>query len=558
MKNLVKERTRCLLVRPEFQDNTFYNLKDVYTLFGARAASPPLGLLTAAGMLPEHWELKFVDHDVTPLRDEHIEWADIVMISGIGPQVDGILDVVRRAHEMGKLTIVGGSGPTLQPHHYGESDFVVIGEAEQCLPALLEDLSNNVTSGVYSAKGMANLLEPVTPRYDLAILDKYMFIGHSFSRGCPFACEFCAQIDIFGRKARTKNPEQVLAELQLIYDHGFRGMIDFGFDNLIGDIPRATETLRAMAKWQKEHDYPFMFSTEATVNLARHKEVLSLMRDNDFRYLFVGIESADAEVLAQTKKGQNIGIHSLDAVKTFHSYGLIVYTGLILGFDGETDRTASNILAMVQETGAFPALILPLHALPGTALTKRLRSEGRLFEGGDLMMDRDDRSDTATTGLNFVTDRPRIEIARDLIRVLHEVYDPREHYQRVALVAKRIKTAYKHKETFRQVLTLAWGFIRICLTIGLNPRTAPHFWREFLKALFFNRQAIAWVVSQAAMQAHYRSQSLSYIKVMEEHIAEVESMGEEKYNAQMVGAPSSAEEAKSPPTRQTEQVARAS
>ncbi len=535
MKNLRTGRTRCLLVRPEFLDKTFYNLNDVYALLGAKSAAPPLGLLIIAAMLPKHWSLRFIDGGITPLTQQDLQWADIVFVSGIGPQEEPMLKVVRDAQALGKPVVVGGSGPSLQAAIYAEADFIICGEGEDVVEQLLDDLERGATKGSYHPTKAVDITKSPVPRYDLAPLDDYMFVGVQFTRGCPFTCEFCAQIEIFGREPRTKTPDQIIAELQELYDLGYRGMIDFGYDNLIGDPSATAEVLREMRDWALRHDHPFCYSTEATINLARHPELLELMRDNDFRYLFVGIESGDDAVLEKTKKAQNNIIDPVEAVKIFNAHSMIVNTGLILGFDGESENSAANMLRMVQQTGAFPTLVLPLHALPDTQLSRRLQKEGRLFAGGAVVMNTEERTDTATTGLNFVTSRPRVDILRDLAHVLEELYKPENHYARVALTAANLKPAYKQRPSFGQVLTLAKGFIKIATSLGLERETAPYFWRAFFNVVRSNFGAIEMVVGGAVMNANYARQSKSYIRALREQIAQVEEIGEERYNAQRIG-----------------------
>jgi radical SAM superfamily enzyme YgiQ (UPF0313 family) len=538
MDNLVNKPTKCLLVRPEFlRDTTFYNLTKVYSLLGAKAAAPPLGLLIVAALLPDNWELKLVDHDVAPLTDEHLAWADIVFVGGIGPQEKTILDVVMRAQALGKPVAVGGSGPTLQPDIYSEADFVVAGEAEDTIPLLLDDLRKGATSGLYVSARSVDLKQPVLPRYDLAQLDEYMFVGLNYTRGCPFTCEFCAQIEIFGRTPRTKTSDQVLEELQTLFDLGYRGMIDLGYDNLIGDPVKTTSVLRAMRDWGERHDYPFCYSTEATLNLAKHPELMRLMQENDFRYVFIGIESGDDDVLAQTKKGQNTIMPVAEAVKLFNQHGMIINTGLILGFDSESERSADNMLDMVQRTAAFPTLVLPLHALPNTQLSRRLEREGRLFGDGHIAMNTKQRTDTATTGLNFVTVRPRTDIQRDLARVLNQLYQPEQHFERVMRTATQLRPSGKHKPPLSKLLRLLPGVYEILTTMGVDKMTAPHFWRAIIKIALRNPRALEAVVALAVLNDNYAKQSVSYIEALEEQIARVEELGEQQFNELMVAGP---------------------
>jgi radical SAM superfamily enzyme YgiQ (UPF0313 family) len=534
MEKLGKGPVRCLLVRPEFLENTFYNPRDVFRLLGGNSAAPPLGLLIVAAHLPKHWELRFVDGDVEPIKDEHLDWAQLLLISGKGPQEIPIRRLIERAHARGVTVIIGGAGPTLQPGVYlGLADYVVAGEVENVLPSLLADLTNGVSAGVYRSPDAVDLSLAPVPRYDLAKLDNYLFVGMNYSRGCPFNCEFCAQIEIFGRKARTKPTARIIREHQVLYDLGYRGLIDFGYDNLIGNIAQTEEVLTAMRDWNRAHGHPFCYSTESTMNLARLPRILDLMRDNDFRYVFMGIESGDDAVLDRTKKGQNTAMPAEETVRIVNSYGIVVNTGLILGFDGESERAAEKMLEMVQKTGAFPTLVLPLHALPNTQLSRRLEREGRLFRSGVIRVNDHDRTDTATTGLNFVTDRPRADVLRDLARVLEELYRPANHYARVTLTTRQLKTSRKFLPPLRKLPRMARSLVEIIRRVGLDPESAPYFWKALVGAVVGNPGALEMILGLAAMNANYAQQSRSYVKALREQIAYVESVGEKEFNRSM-------------------------
>ncbi len=525
---------RCLLVRPEFLENTFYNPREMFRLLGGKSAAPPLGLLTVAALLPEMWALRFVDGDIEPITDAHLVWAEVILISCKGPQEIPVRRLAERARAFGATVIVGGAGPTLQPDTFaGMADYVVAGEAERVLPELLADLAEGVSKGVYRGVGSADLSCAPVPRYDLAKLDQYMFVGMSFTRGCPFSCEFCAQIEIFGRRPRTKPTALILREHQALYDLGYRGMIDFGYDNLIGSIADTEDVLTAMRDWNRAHGHPFCYSTEATMNLARLPRILGLMRDNDFRYVFMGIESGDDAVLERTKKGQNTAMPAEEAVRIVNSYGMVVNTGLILGFDGEGPESASRMLSMVQKTGAFPTLVLPLHALPNTNLSRRLDREGRLFREGVIRIEDAGRTDTATTGLNFVTARPRAEILRDLADVLEKLYRPENHYARVARTTAQLGTARKFRPPWRKLVQLAGKFTEIVRLVGMDPEAGPHFWRALARAAVKNPGALEMVIGLSVMNANYAQQSRSYVKALREQIARVEEVGEAAYNRSM-------------------------
>jgi len=525
--------TRCLLVRPEFLENTFYNPRDLFRTMGAETAAPPLGLLVTAAYLPATWQLRFVDGDLDPVTDHDLAWAEVLLISGKGPQKLPIWRLLERAHARDVTTVVGGAGPTLQPDDFvGRADYVVVGESETVLPSLLADLEAGVSRGIYRGTGSADISDTPLPRWDLAQLNRYMFVGLGYTRGCPFSCEFCAQIEIFGRKPRTKSVAQVIAEHERLYALGYRGQIDLGYDNMIGDIPKTEAVLSAMRDWNRAHAHPFFYSTEATMNLARQPRMLALMRDNDFRYVFMGIESGDENALAGTKKGQNTAMRPAEVVRILNSYGMIVNTGLILGFDDESPDAADKMLRMVQETGVFPTLVLPLHALPNTQLSRRPAREGRLCDGG-VVPRTEQRTDTATSGLNFVTKRPRADILRDLARVLDELYRPENHYARVALTTRQLETRHRFRPSPRKSLHIARAFIGIARAMSANRETGRRFWRALARAAWRNPGAIELVVGQAVMNANYAEASRSYVAALREQIAEIESTGEAAYNRAM-------------------------
>lgn len=534
MKPLGDGPVRCLLVRPEFLENTFYNPREMFQILGGTSAAPPLGLLTVAAHLPRHWELTLVDGDLGPITDAHLDHAQVLMISGKGPQERPIHELITRAHARGLPVVVGGAGPTLQPETFSDADYVVVGEAENVLPELLADLARGVSKGVYHSNEPADLTSAPVPRYDLARLDEYLFVGMNFSRGCPFGCEFCAQIEIFGRKPRCKPTARILAEHQALYDLGFRGQVDFGYDNLIGDVAKTEETLAAMAVWNRAHGYPFSYTTEATMNLAKLPRILELMRDNDFRYLFMGIESGEVEVLKLTHKGQNTGMPVSEAVRVINGYGIVVNTGLILGFDGESETAAQKMLTMVQQTGVFPTLVLPLHALPGTKLAARMAKEGRLFDSTLRIRDENqDRTDTATTGLNFVTSRPRTDVMRDLAHVLENLYLPANHFERVGVTTRQLKTARKFFPPLKRLPQLARAFARIVRLVGLDREAGKHFWKAIARAAVRNPGALEMVLGSAVMNANYARQSKSYAQALRAQIVEVERIGEAAYNRGM-------------------------
>ncbi len=529
---------RCLLVRPAFSGQTFYSMEEVCRVVGAKAAAPPLGLLAFAALLPREWRLRLADGSVAPLSDSDLAWADLVAISGLAPHQRETLDVIERAHAFDKRVIVGGPGPTMHPDAYAAADYVCTGDVEVIAAQLVADIRAGVPRGTYHATARSDLGSHPVPRYDLAHLADYAFVGMQFTRGCPFTCEFCCQIGTDGNAPSAKAPDQILRELQCLYDLGYRGIIDIGYDNFIGNRARALEMLRAIVDWQQRHGYPFCFGTEATVNLARQADTLALMRDADFRFVFFGIESPDAAVLERTRKNQNVAGSAVEAARAFHSHGMIVYASLILGFDGETGRTVDNMIDLVQRSGIFPTLIMPLHAFPKTQLYVRLAREHRLFDRSRQRSPAHRMHDLATTGLNFATDRPRTEILGDLSRLLRTVYDPRRHAERVMRVSAQLRPSGRHQRPLRERLELAFGFTRFALAQTFR-RGGGTFWGTLARVALTNPGALEAAAGLAVLRAGYAEQSRHYVGALERELARLDGIGEQSHVAAMLARPGS-------------------
>lgn len=537
MSNLFTGPTRALLVQPRFSGRSFWNYVEVCRLTGAKYPAAPLGLLTVAALMPQHWRFRLVDENVRPLLAADIEWADIVLTGGMLPQQAATLEVMAKARAAGKPVVLGGPDPTEQPAMYEGADYLVLGEGELTIPMFLADLARGASSGIYRSPDKADMATAVVPRFDLIRFRDYIQVGIQFSRGCPYDCEFCDIIELFGRRPRNKTPAQTIAELQALYDLGYRGHVDFVDDNLIGNRAKALEVLAAIAGWSRSHDYPFYFSTEASVNLAAEHGLLGLMRECDFRYVFLGIESPDDRVLAQVKKTQNVDVSVPEAVRTLASYGMIVNGGFILGFDGESPDAGEGIIRLVEDAGICMAMVGTLYALPKTRLSRRLQAEGRLFDRGRKTIDAPFDIDQTTSGMNFATARPRAAILEDQAKVLRHIYSPARYYNRVLRTALGLKPAHRHRVGFGEALKLARGFVRVCIKAGFNHRTGKLYWKTLFLVLARNPVAIDAAVNLAAMYLHFVKQSHYVIGALERAARHVRRVGEERYNTVMVAGP---------------------
>ncbi len=530
MIKLLQKNPRCLLIHPKFSPYSFWNFVEVSKIVGAKYVAAPLGLMTVAALLPQEWEIKIIDNNVEPLLDEHIEWSDLVLTGGMLPQQIAIKDIISRAHQKHKPVIVGGPDPTSQPELYQSADYLVLGEGEITIPMLLEDLAKGSRSGEYSSSEYADMTRAVVPRYDLINFNNYIHLNVQFTRGCPFNCEFCDIIELYGRKPRCKTPGQMIRELQALYDLNYRGHIDIVDDNFIGNRKEVKETLRAIKVWSQRNNYPFYFGTEASINLADDDELLRLMRDVDFRLVFTGIETPEDEVLEKANKKTNMNRSIVKAVKKISSYGMVVNAGFIIGFDNESSQTAGRMNALIQDTGICAAMLGLLYALPNTKLTRRLHLEGRLFEESSIFTDNKTQIDQASSGLNFTTVRPRADILRDFVEVLNYIYDPENYYDRIIRTCLNLKVTNKYKPNYKKTLRNLRSFSRIMRKAGFNRITGKLFWKMFFIVLLKNPKAIEWGVSLAAMFIHFYNHSNFITDLTIQQIDDINRSGENIYN----------------------------
>jgi radical SAM superfamily enzyme YgiQ (UPF0313 family) len=534
MKDLHGGHTKCLLVQTSFSGFSFWNYKEVCYIVGAKYPAAPLGLLTVAALLPQHWIFRLIDENVEPLLDDHLKWAEIVCTGGMLPQQKSMLNFIRRAHDLDRIVVVGGSDPTSQPDVYLEADFLVLGEGEVTIPMFLNDLQREAKSGRYFSEEKANMLKVVVPRYDLINFRNYLMIGLQFSRGCPFNCEFCDIIELYGRIPRFKSNEQVIKELQSLYDLGYRGHIDIVDDNFTGNKKKAKDLLRELKAWSQNHGYPFYFATEASIDLTDDDELLQLMKDVDFRYVFLGIETSENDTLKLNNKIQNVNKPIEDAVRKLLSHGIVSNGGYIIGFDSESRQIADNMIDSIQKSGICMAMISLLYALPNTQLTRRLAFEGRLFQQASRSIGEND-IDQTTSGLNFVTLISRTEILMNFIRVIDAIYEPSNYYKRVVFTGLKIKPHYKHTPNLKTWLIYMRSFLKVCKKAGFNSATGFYYWKMFFTVIFRNPKGIEAAVNLAAMFIHFQKQKEYGVSTMNHTIGELERTGEEAYYARMLG-----------------------
>jgi radical SAM superfamily enzyme YgiQ (UPF0313 family) len=143
--------------------------------------------------------------------------------------------------------------------------------------------------------------------------------------------------------------------------------------------------LREIARFGRENGYPVDFNTEVSVDVALDDELLGLLRDANFKTLFIGIESPRLDSLKETGKTQNLREDLVKSVRKVQSYGIQVQAGMIIGFDHDDPSIFEEQLAFVEEARIPVSMTGMLQALPETPLHTRMKEEGRLVSesGGD-------------------------------------------------------------------------------------------------------------------------------------------------------------------------------
>jgi len=368
---------KLLLIQPKLPES-FWSFSWAFQKIARDKRSPisPLGLATLAALTPATWDIRIIDENVEPI-DWDVE-ANVVGISGMAVQFPRQREIAARFRERGCHVVVGGPYASLCPEEYSDvADTVVAGEAEYTWPRFCKDFEIGLPNALYRETGNVELTDTPIPRHDLLPLHHYQSVAIQFSRGCPFRCEFCDIIVVFGRKPRAKSLGQVERELDLLRRMGVRNVF-FIDDNLIGHLPRCRELLDFLDEYQKRHEYRFIFGAETSANVASHPELLAQLRRANFQWVFIGIETPSRDSLLETKKEQNTRLDALLAVRRVYAHGIDVYASFVVGFDADDATIFDRQFEFIVESGIVVASVGLLLALPRTPLYERLQRDGRL------------------------------------------------------------------------------------------------------------------------------------------------------------------------------------
>lgn len=482
----------ALLIYPEFPD-TFWSFKHALKFIRKKASSPPLGLLTVAALLPPEWTKRLIDVNVTELTRRDLAWADYALISGMVVQRESARQIIARCKEAGVKVIAGGPLFASEYEQFDEVDHFVLNEAEVTLPLFLADLQEGRARRIYQTSEFADIQKSPTPLWELADLKRYATMSIQFSRGCPYNCEFCNVTALFGHRPRTKTAQQIIAELDSLYDLGWRGPVFFVDDNFIGNKKSLkSELLPALIEWQRDKG-KMPFNTEVSINLADDEELMEMMVEAGFSTVFIGIETPNEDSLAECSKKQNKGRNLVEDVKRIQRTGLQVQGGFIVGFDNDTPSIFQRQIDFIQKSGIVTAMVGLLQAPPGTKLYERLKQEGRLL--GRISGDNVD-------GTTNIIPKMNLDALREGYKnILQHIYSPEHYYQRVRTFLRDYKPP-KIKAPLELGHILA--FFRSIYHLGVVGKERVHYWKLLFWTLFRRPRLLPLAVTLAIYGYHFR------------------------------------------------------
>jgi radical SAM superfamily enzyme YgiQ (UPF0313 family) len=484
---------KALLVYPEYPD-TFWSFKYALKFIHKKASFPPLGLLTVAAMLPEEWETRLADLNVSKLSDAQLSWADYVLISAMDIQRESTLEIIGRCRAKGIKMIAGGPLFTASFAEFPEIDHLVLNEAEITLPRFLNDLKQGKAGHIYATTEWADVSSTPLPKWSLIDMRKYATMNVQYSRGCPYDCEFCDVTLLYGHQVRTKSRNQIIDELRSVHEAGWDNGIFIVDDNFIGNKPKLkTEILPAITEWQRTQKSAHTFITQVSIELADDPLLQKKMVEAGFNRVFVGIESPNEESLKECNKFKNENRDLLESVETLQRAGLEVSAGFIVGFDHDSSSIFDVQLRFIQRSGIVTAMVGLLQAFPETKLYQRLHNEKRILQNST--------GNNTDFSLNFIPRMKAEELISGYKTLMNTIYSPKHYYARVRTFLKKYKPAKQKSSpvSFYRIL----AFFQALLFLGVLGRTRYHYWKSFFWTLFCRPRLISNFVTYAIYGFHF-------------------------------------------------------
>ena len=485
-----------LLVYPKYPDS-FWSFTHVLRFISKKAAVPPLGLVTISAMLPPSWNKKLVDLNITSLRTSDFTWADYVFISAMYIQKESVNKVLEECVRNKVKVVAGGPLFTQEHNNYFQIDHFVLNEAEITLPMFLHDLdSGNTPKRVYQTSEYADITTTPVPDYHLLSAKDYAFMNVQVSRGCPYSCDFCEITALLGHKVRMKTPQQVIKELEALYNLNWRGPVLIVDDNFIGNKHEIKNNLLpAMKSWMQSHKHPFKFNTETSINLADDEELMQLMVETGFTSTFVGIETPEEKSLQECNKSQNKNRDLLQSVKKIQNAGMQVSGGFIVGFDSDTPSVFQRQIDFIQQSGIVSAMVGLLNAPKNTKLYERLEAENRLTT--------ESSGNNTDSSMNFIPKMNPAELLDGYKKIITSIYSPKPYYQRI----RQCLNNYRRPKTGKGKVQLNYltGFVKSIFIIGLASNGRREYWKFMLWTLFRRPGLMVDAITYAVYGYHFRT-----------------------------------------------------
>ena len=465
-----------VLINPKFTPS-YWGLNYAMPLLDAKAVLPVINLPLLAALTPRQHAVTLIDENVEEIDFDRCAGADIVGLTGMNVQRVRVHEILRELKRRGVFTVVGGPWVTVFEEDFGDlADVVFVGEADETWPRFLAEWVEGRHAGRYEQLAKTDITRLPTPRFDLLPMAKYAYGPLQVSRGCPFTCEFCDIIVVFGRRPRVKTAAQVIAELEDLAAAGRHNcfIVD---DNLVGNKRAVKPILREIIKWQEAHGYPLSFATEASIDLAEDEELMRLMVDANIDNVFVGIESPNEAALRETKKIQNLADRQgtmLEKVHRIQRAGLEVWSGMIVGFDSDDERVFEEQRRFVQEARIVQAMINTLVAIPRTPLYARLEREGRLDNSGEM-------GDFGTLTTNVIPARiSRSALREGYLELMQDLYAPEAYFARMdalylddKLLPALGRRRYLRRHPWRWLRSRSWATVETLFVFVQLMRLVP-------------------------------------------------------------------------------------